>query len=327
MWVKTIFSFFLVLFIACAKHEGFRTYYGEIQGTTFSIKYDYSERDMEDEIDSILASMDAHFSTYIGNSMISHVNQSSVPIEVDDVFTDLWEKCWDLNIATNGFFDPTLEPILTLYDFDKGIDLLIDSSKIENALNQTGMHLIRLEDNILSKKSKEVRLNFNAVAQGYSVDMIADYFESIGVKNYMVEIGGELRVKGVNDKKELWVIGIDKPLINKPRELLVKTSLNDMSLATSGNYRKFKRINGINVGHIINPKTGYAEQSTVLSVSVLTPKCYMADGMATAFMNMPVEEIMQMDQENPDMSVIVIYLKSMDTTVYISPDIKTAYLN
>ena len=326
-WVKTALYAVVILGMSCGEHEGFRSYHGDAQGTTFSIKYDYKTHDLEDEVDSILESMDDHFSTYKENSMISLVNQSSAPVEVDDIFTDLWEKCWDLNITSNGYFDPTLGPVLNLYNFDSEKEVSIDSSKIEEALRQTGMHLINIQNNKLNKRNKDVKLNLNAVAQGYSVDVIADFMEGIGVKNYMVEIGGELRVRGVNDKGETWIIGIDKPLLKQERELLLKLPLKDLSLATSGNYRKFKRINGKNAGHIINPQTGYSEQSNVLSVSVLSSSCYEADGMATAFMNMHVEDIIQIEADSPDLSVIVIYLESSDTLIYTSQGIKAEHLN
>jgi thiamine biosynthesis lipoprotein len=324
-WVKKALIALVIVAISCGEHEGFRAYQGEAQGTTFSIKYDYPNHDFEDEFDSILNSMDLHFSTYLEGSMISQINGSDKPVMVDELFIDLWEKCWDINITTNGYFDPTLEPVLAIYNFDNNQELYVDSTVVEEALKLTGMHLVRIQNNELTKKNKDVKLNFNAVAQGYSVDVVAEFLERKNATNYMVEIGGELRVKGVNDKNKPWTIGIDKPLLNQPRELLLKTSLRDMSLATSGNYRKFKTINGGNFGHIINPKTGYAEQSTVLSVSVLARSCYRADAMATAFMNMQVNNIIEMERDDPDLSVIVIYLESSDTTVYVSPGIEVTY--
>ncbi|HAW51359.1 MAG TPA: hypothetical protein DCX54_03370 [Flavobacteriales bacterium] len=325
MWVRIYIGSLLFLLVSCGEHEGFRSYSGEAQGTTFSIVYDYQPGDLEDEIDSLLASMDFHFSTYAEGSMINLVNTADRPVKVDDLFVDLWEKCWDVNITTNGYFDPTLGPVLALYDFDDYNDLSVDSAEVEEALKQTGMHLIRIQNHELTKKNVNVTLNFNAVAQGYSVDVISEFFERKGIQNYMVEIGGELRVKGANDKNKPWSIGIDKPVQTQSRKLLLKTSLRDRSLATSGNYRKFKKINGMSAGHILNPKTGYSEQTNVLSVSVMAGSCYRADAMATAFMNMQLKDIKTLEQDDPDLSVIVVYLEARDTAVYVSPGVDVVY--
>ena len=167
MWVKAVIFTLAFSAISCGEHEGFRSYYGEAQGTTFSIKYDYPMNELEDEFDSILNSMDAHFSTYEEGSMISQVNDSEEPVRVDEIFIDLWEKCWNININTNGFFDPTLEPVLALYNFDIESELTIDSARVKETLKQTGMHLINIRNNELIKKNKEVKLNFNAVAGWY----------------------------------------------------------------------------------------------------------------------------------------------------------------
>ncbi|MEQ9064918.1 MAG: FAD:protein FMN transferase [Vicingaceae bacterium] len=313
--------FILFSMYGCNQSDGMKTYNGEAQGTTFHIIY-ACEYDLEPEIDSVLELADVHFSTYRKGSMINRINKTSESAAVDDLFTELWEHCWDLNIRSNGYFDPSLAPVLALYDFDDISAMDLDSEMVKEALAHTGMHLMSVENGVARKKDSRFEMNMNAVAQGYTVDLIANFLSARKCSSYMVEIGGELRCKGKKKNGEEWVIGIDKPIQAGSRELFAKVSLMNASMATSGNYRKFKTINGSSVGHIINPKSGFPERSNILSISVIANECYEADAMATAFMNMAVEEVKAADGADPGIKLFMIYLEGMDTLHYQSPGLK-----
>lgn len=320
-----IFTLF-VLMSSCQQKGEYIEYHGEAQGTTFSIKYkDKAQRDFEEEIDSILNRMDLLFSTYVETSQISEFNKSALGVEIDPLFSDLWEKCWELNIESDGYFDPTLKPVFEAYgNMDKDV---LDSGMIQKALTQTGMVLIRQEDNMLIKKDKAVRIDLNAVAQGYSADCLMEFFQEQGIRDAMIEIGGEVRVSGKNPRNKPWVIGIDKPIMGK-RALMATIQLDDEAMATSGNYRKFEVIDGKSVGHIINPKTGFPSETSVLSVSVIAKDCYRADALATALMSRDRNEIVEFDQDSDDVSLLAIYLtEEGDTAVYFSEKLKIKLLD
>jgi len=319
MWYN-YFIIFLLTLLACKEQSGYKVYSGEAQGTTFLIKYESFTGEKYDEgIDSIFLSMDQNFSTYLSGSIVNNFNLSENGIVVNPVFIDLWEKCWELNIETDGYFDPTLSRVFEAYDsMSKDI---FDSALIFDALLHTGMPLISLKSDSLIKRDPAVKINFNAIAQGYTVDLIADYLAGEGIKNYMVEVGGEVYANGKNEKGKIWRIGIDKP-IERGRHLISTLNLSAMSLATSGNYRKFVEIGGKKMGHIINPKTGFPGYSNILSVSVLTRYCYRADALATGLMNMSSREIKEFDQEMDDIQIVLIELNEGDTSIYVSPGLR-----
>ncbi len=309
----------LLFFLACKPEKGFKTCSGLAQGTTYLIKYESNTgREYNKEIDSIFYSIDQNFSNYISHSVISDFNRSERGIVVDSVFIDLWEKCWELNIEIDGYFDPTLSSVFEAYELMPEDNL--DSQLIFTALEFTGMHLISLKEDSLIKKDPAVKINLNAIAQGYTVDVLAEFLSANGITNFMVEVGGEVYARGVNEKGISWTIGIDKPL-EKGRQLISTLKLDKMSLATSGNYRKFREIDGKKIGHIINPKTGFPGYSTILSVSVLTRYCYRADALATGLMNMSSSEIKEFDRKSKDVQLILIELVDGDTSIYISPEL------
>lgn len=308
-----------VYLFACMPTDQYLVYYGEAQGTTFSIKYRSSHgENFEPEIDSILELMDMLFSGYISNSQVSELNNSTKGILMDYRFKDLWEKCWELNIKSDGLFDPTLAPLFETYK--KMNKDLFDSNLIFRSLENTGMQLFSIKGDSLVKKNAAARVDFDGVAQGYSVDVIRDYLLKNGISDLLVELGGEVYAIGKNDKGESWTIGIDKPVFGE-RELIAKIKPDGLAMATSGNYRKFREIAGKKVGHIINPKTGFPAYTNVLSVSVFSKDCYYADALATSLMNLNSDEIRTFDNDNDDIGVIIIELTNGDTTLYVSPEL------
>jgi len=315
-------SILLLFLFACKAEKGYKTHSGQAQGTTYLIKYEsITGEEYDEEIDSIFEAIDHNFSTYLSNSIVSDFNNSLKGIVVNENFIDLWEKCWELNIEIDGYFDPTLYSVFEAYK--KMSSEILDSHLILTALDHTGMPLIVLKEDSLIKKDADVKLNFNAVAQGYTVDVLAQFLADKELVNYMVEVGGEVYAKGINSKGITWTIGIDKPIIEgEGRQLISTLKLDDLSLATSGNYRKYVEIDGKKMGHIINPKTGFPGYTDILSVSVLTRYCYRADALATGLMNMSSEEIKEFDQGSEDVQLILIELIDGDTSIYASPELR-----
>ncbi|MFP5470617.1 MAG: FAD:protein FMN transferase [Bacteroidia bacterium] len=267
---------------------------GEAQGTTYSITYkDSLSRNFKPSIDSILKQIDLSVSTYVDSSLISKFNvlTDTVPFEIDQIFYDNLLVSSKVYEQTNGIFDPTITPLFKYYNFHNNDSLKIDSVQVDSILrNHVGfsklMFFTKNKTYFVKKQTPSIQLDFNAVAQGYSVDVIGAFLEKNGVKNFMVELGGEVLAKGKNPNRKTWNIGIEKPNFNseKTDDAVSVVKLENKALATSGSYRKFKELNGKKYAHAINPITGMPVSHSVLSVSVIANTCAEADAYATAFL-------------------------------------------
>jgi len=281
--------------------------WGEAQGTTYSIKYIEKDAvDYQTEIDSILKDIDNSLSTYIPASIISKVNQGDSNIVLDKYFIDVFRKSVEVAERTDGAFDPTAWG----FGFTEGASD-IDSALIDSLLNYVNYKLIRLGNNKITKDKPEAMLDFNAIAQGYTVDVLADFLESKGIDNYLIELGGEIKARGKNQDEKWWKIGIDKPVENiDEREIEAVIELKNKALATSGSYRKFYEKDGIKYSHTIDPKTGYPVQHSLLSATVDENDCMTADAYATAFMVMGMEKARAFLKENKDLNLEVYFIYS-----------------
>ncbi len=293
-----VFSIFL---ISCDNGSNSSANYlkinGFAQGSTFSIIYN-DQRDLSAEINAVLTDFDKELSTYDNESFISEINNSN-----DSCFSlndhEWFETCFHyaefFYNETGGKFNPSIYPLVDYWGFYTNTIPRIDSNFIRDSI----LPLLVLEENFtvldsgqnsfICKTSKSAKLDFNAIAQGYSVDVISDFLESKNIQNYMVEIGGEIRTKGVNHKGEYWKIGIERPVDSSyigqyGFQRIIE--LKNQALATSGNYRKFKTVDGNRVSHTINPLSGYPTNNNLLSVSVITDKATTADALSTSFMVM-----------------------------------------
>ena len=317
--LKRFCSFLIVaiLFTSCTKTTDFYTIQGEAQGSTYSIKYIASEEEVtKNQIDSLLTAFDLSLSTYRPDSKISKINSGDSTVVVDDFFTETFQLSNQIYKETNGLFDPTIGVLVNAYGFGpnkKHQDLA--PKQIDSLLQFVGFDKIALKSNkTISKKYKETFIDFNAIAQGYSVDVVVNYLKSKGIENAIVEIGGELFALGKNtiDNKN-WVVGIDDPL-QKPEErtLIAKVNLENLGMATSGNYRKvmIDEVTGNKFVHIINPKTGLAQKNNVLSATVLSKSSAISDGYATAFMLMSLDESKVFLQKHPELYVMLLYSDS-----------------
>ncbi len=284
-------------FTGCKPEAGGGEYYsiqGFTQGTTYHITYQHpTESDLQGRIDSVLKAFDGSLSTYDSTSIISSINRNKEHIKTDTLFRTVFRESSRVYQITGGTFDITLAPLINAWGFGPGDKLEVDSAMVDSLLQYIGMDKVALVGDSVYKSHPEVRLNVNAIAQGYAVDVVALYLEDLGCRNYMVEIGGEIRTKGVNPKGSFWRIGVDRPEFGNMipgQQLQVIISMHNRSLATSGNYRKFYEKNGVRITHSIDPATGYPRDSHLLSATILAEECMTADAYATACMVMGLEK-------------------------------------
>jgi thiamine biosynthesis lipoprotein len=300
---------------------------GEAQGTTYNITYiDSLARDFQPAIDSILVRMDQSLSTYLPTSAISTLNNNndSLHFASTPFFNEVYTRSKEIAMATDMAFNPWVKPLVDYWGFGgekwqgrEGVDQAVIDSLLsfDNGLLSLydipeGLTIEEGQEIGVYKRDARSQLDFNAIAQGYSVDVIAEMLESKGVSNYMVELGGEVRANGKNASEKYWRIGIDKPIENSTagdRELQAVVELKNRSLATSGNYRKFYEVDGMKYAHTINPKTGYPVKHNLLSATVCANNCASADAFATAFMVMGVEKTIAFLESHQD-SNIEVYL-------------------
>lgn len=298
---------------------------GSAQGTTYHITYfDEQHRNLQAEIEKILQDFDLSVSTYIPNSIISRINSNDKDVIVDKYFVTCFKKAKEVWKNTNGAFDPTIYPLSNAYGFGPGKKQKLEKAKVDSILKFVGFQLIELKGNKVIKKDPRVALDFNAFAQGYSVDVISDFLNSKDIAAYIVEIGGEVYAKGKNSDGSNWKIGIEKPIDNKesvnPLKAIAK--LENMAIATSGNYRRFILEGNIKYAHHIDPKTGYPTKNNLLSASIFAEKCIISDAYATGVLVLGLEKAKVFLQKHPELQAYLIYSdESGNYQVYETPKI------
>ena len=309
--VAIIFILALLLFFFYKPVTEYKVIHGKTQGTTYSISYeDRPGRNLQPRIDQLLHKFDMSLSTYDPKSIISRINRNEKHVRLDRFFKKVFQKSEEVYHLSNGAFDITVAPLVNAWGFGHGKRVDVDSAYINSLLQFVGMDKVSIKNGTVVKENPSVQLDVNAIAQGYSVDVVCDFLERKGIKNYLVEIGGELKSKGVNKNGELWKIGIDKPIDNNfspGKDLQAVLRLNNKALATSGNYRAFYEKNGVKYAHSINPKTGYPVMNRLLSATVMANDCITADAFATAFMIMGLEKSIIFISNQDSMDVYFVY--------------------
>ena len=291
----TIWFLFLILMISCEKERPYKSFFqGQAFGTTFSIQvYSINEIEFEKGIDSVLSLVNNSVSTYIPESDISKINNGNTAIIVDDIFIDNFNISAEVYENTGGFFDPTIGVLRNAYGFgDTNSIEEIDSLALDSMMKFVGFNKVKLtSENKIEKLYPEIYIDFNAVAKGYGIDLIGSYLDSKGVNNYLIELGGEILAKGKNvEKNKSWLVGIENVNLND-KSFSSIIALEDIAMATSGNYRKFRidSLTGKKYVHTLNPITGSASKSDITSATVLASTCALADAYATAFMALGLE--------------------------------------
>lgn len=307
-------KYILLLYLAvwlggCNTGKGDGEYHfiqGFTQGTSYHITYQCPVvQDMKSAVDSLLKVFDSSLSTYDSTSIISGINLNRPGVKTDSMFRTVFRESARVNQLSGGAFDITLAPVIDAWGFGPGETMDVDSAMVDSLLQFVGMDQIRLSGDSVIKHHPSVMLNVNAIAQGYAVDVVCAFLDDLSCRNYMVEIGGEIRTRGVNPDGHFWRIGVDRPEYGNMipgDQLQVILSMHNRALATSGNYRKFYEKNGVRITHSIDPATGFPKQSRLLSVTILTDQCITADAYATSCMVLGLEEAMAFikNQRNTD---------------------------
>jgi len=307
-----LFFVVFILFVACNNTKSnLEVLQGNAIGTTYSIKYiTPNNSNFKLKIDSIIKAVNKSTSTYIPSSDISKINRGDTTIIVDDIFEEVFRKSEKIYNETAGDFDPTVGVLVNAWGFGPSAKFNnLDSLKIDSLLTFVGFNKVSLINKKVTKLYPEIYFDFNAIGKGFLVDIIGRQFEAANIKNYMVEIGGEIRVRGKNQKGELWKIAIENPNEDGTRSFATVIQLKDEAMATSGNYRKYRTsADGKKYVHTINAKTGYASESNLLSASVITNgDCADVDGYATAFMAMGFEKTKAFLEKHNQLKAFLIY--------------------
>lgn len=281
---------------------------GSVFGTFYHITYEASQ-DLQNGIDETLKQVDHSLSPFNKESVITAINNNT-SMETDTMFVDVFTLAQKVSADTEGAFDITVAPLVNLWGFGfKNMDN-VNQQKMDSLLPYVGYQKVKLVDGKIQKECAETMLDCSAIAKGYGVDAVGRFLEQKGVNNYMVEIGGELRVRGNNPRGELWHVGINKPdddpaNINNEIEQVIQVT--QLSMATSGNYRNFYEKDGKKYAHTIDPRTGYPVQHSILSSTVLAQDCATADAYATAFMVLGIERAKKVLAKHPELMAFFIY--------------------
>ncbi|MFP8489929.1 FAD:protein FMN transferase [Gracilimonas sp. Q87] len=314
--MQRILTLLLIIFFAISCSQIQESKYiensGRAQGSTYQIKYESPEgKDFGDDIEAIFKRIDLSMSTYVPTSLVSTVNKGDTLVQVDTLFMEVLNRSLEIAEETNGDFDPTIGPLVSLWGF--GFEELrqdVSPQMVEQTLEKTGYQHIQVKEDSV-KVPEGFQIDFNAIAQGYTVDYIAEYLESYEAVNYMVEVGGEVRARGVNQTDEIWRIGVDKPSeeIDAEGRFQFILELKDKALATSGNYRKFwvDEETGARYSHTIDPQTGYPAKNSLLSASIISDSAMDADAYATVCMVKGLEECREFLNAKDELEGYLIY--------------------
>lgn len=307
--ISFLVSLWILVFTACTNQKQYFEESGSVFHTIYHVKYEGSEL-LTDKIDAEFQKFNLSLNPFNPNSIISKVNQNE-PVEVDDWFIEVFNRAKEVSDHSEGIFDITCAPLVNLWGFgfskmDSVTPQLIDSVK-----QFVGYQKIRLEGRKVIKDDPRILLNCSAIAKGYASDVIARLLEREGVENYMVEIGGEVTMKGVNQNGNCWRIGINKPeddttgIKNDIKEVVQLCKKG--GVATSGNYRNYYVKDGKKYAHTIDPRTGYPSEQNILSATIVADDCITADAYATAFMAMGLEKARIAAKNIPGIEYYVIY--------------------
>lgn len=297
---------------------------GFVFGTIYKITYQ-SDRDLHDDIKAALIGVDESLSTFNEKSILSQVNRDE-DVALNKIFTDVFTLAQSVSDDTNGAFDITVAPLVNAWGFGFKNEKMPTKPEVDSMLQHIGYKKVSIVKNRIKKTDNDIMLDCAAIAKGYGCDVVAKILADKGVDNYMVDIGGEVVTKGISPKRLPWKIGVTKPIddsLTVNQEIQSILNVTDKSMATSGNYRNFYYKNGKKYAHTIDPKTGYPVQHSLLSATVITDRCAIADAYATAFMVMGIDKARKVLQRHPEMMGYFIYSDAKgQLSVWYSPSLK-----
>lgn len=307
----TITILVLLIIVSCGRTPRKIEYSGITQGSYFAITYyDEAGRTFEAEIDSIFKEVDNSVSLWNENSIIRKVNRKE-DVVVNQIFKDNFEWARKASEFSGGAFDATIGPLVSAWGFHYKKELEMTPQMVDSIRQLVDYRKIQIIDNKVVKANPNMTLDFNAVAQGYTADIIGKYLETKGIENYLVNVGGEIMVKGTKPHGQMWTIGIEKPAENFDSEQSVqmKLQLKDKGIVTSGNYRKYIEKDGVRYSHSIDPKTGYPVEQNLLSVTIIADNASWADCLATVCMIVGKEKASQLLASQDGLEAYFIYVK------------------
>ena len=297
---------------------------GLIFGTTYNVTYQYAD-DLQEEIEAELRKVDDEFSMFNSQSIVARLNNGEKP-ELTSDFIDIFKLACQVSDDTNGAFDITVAPLVNAWGFGFKNEQMPTKQQVDSLLQLVGYQYVTLKGNTITMQKPGMMLDFSAIAKGYGVDVIARLLERHDVKNFMVEIGGEICTRGINPERVPWKIGVNKPsedALNESHELQTILNVTDKAMATSGNYRNFYVKGGKKYAHTIDPKTGYPVQHSLLSATVLADHCAKADAYATSFMVLGIDGAKKVLERHPELMVYFIYADANgQNAVWCSPSLK-----
>lgn len=311
-----LFTFLsLIIFNACnRKYEPILMKFGgETQGTYYAIAYYSADSlNLQPQIDSLLHRFDSSLSTYKPNSIISRMNRNDSSAIADDLFTTVWNKAMEISTISDGAFDCTVGPLVNAWGFGFTDRMKVSSRVIDSLLPLVDYKKVKLVEGKVIKEDPRITFDFNAIAQGYAVDVVGDFLESNNISDFLIDIGGEVLGKGQKADGSPWSVAIEKPAKNSDdeRKIEIVLKLSNRAISTSGNYRKYYEDNGVRYSHTINPATGYPVEHSMLSASVIASDCMTADAFATVFMVWGIEKSKAFVEKHKDLEAYFIYVNS-----------------
>ncbi|MCC5943687.1 MAG: FAD:protein FMN transferase [Bernardetiaceae bacterium] len=282
---------------------------GETMGTYYDIRYvDTQNRYIKNGIDSLLFVFNQSLSTYISDSEISRFNrEDSFAFELP-YFYPMLRLSREIHKQSGGAFEPTIMPLVNAWGFGPAERQDLDSAKVDSLLALVDFTQIIFDEQQVSKAKPNMSLDFSAIAKGYGVDVVAEYLETYGITNYKVEIGGEVRCKGVNSAGDIWRIGIEQPSKKLGENIMRVVSLENSSMATSGNYRNYYEKDGVVYSHTLDPRSGYPVRRSIISSTIIASDCATADAWATVAMVVGAEKAYELISALPGLEGLFVYL-------------------
>jgi len=316
-----------LLLVACTRPSVYRNDSGRVFGTYYKIIYSAPE-DLHDGIKASLQRVNASLSTFDSTSIISRINQNDTNVVVDSLFTVVFTTAQQVSEQTSGAFDITVAPLVNAWGFGFDPTRTRSQTTLDSLKACVGYQKISLTDGKVTKQMPCVQLDASAIAKGLGCDVVAHYLESQGVEHYLVDIGGELKLKGQNDKGKNWRIGIQQPAEDSllvSNDVAAILSLTDVGVATSGNYRQFYYQDGKKISHTIDPRTAAPCSHNLLSTTVVASTTMLADAYATAFMVLGDRDSIEAVAKANQLAVYLLYAEQ-DTIQSVYNNLFAPYL-
>lgn len=307
---RLVLVLFSCCFLASCDSVEKRQFFGTTQGSYYSIIYfDEQNRDFSSDFDSIFKEIEKTLSLWDENSMIRKVNRNE-DLTVNQMFIDNFNYAIKAAELSGGLFDSTVGPLVQAWGFHYKEGMEMTPQIVDSLKQLVDYRKIKIEDGQVVKENPNMTLDFNAVAQGYTTDMIGDFLLSKNVNNFLVDVGGEIMAKGCKPNNKAWKVGIEKPAEDKNSERIVQeiVELRDRSIVTSGNYRKYVEKNGKRYSHSLNPKTGYPSENNLLSATIICDNTAWADCLASICMVVGMEKAIEILETQENVEAFFIYL-------------------